>query len=360
MNERIRSVKKDVKQPKEVQIPFPSPADDLHPAFGSTHGSDAVKPEIADFRPVGQLIQYWCAVAVAEELHFTRAAHRLHIDQSALSRHIQKLESSLGVRLFIRGDRRIELTEAGEVLIPYAKKALLAARAGVRIAQAVSRGEPQEFEVAYSTSVDTHLIAGIRNLIEKARARIPVRFRSYRWDQVVRRLLDGESHAAITLLPVEEAVASACILREEMFLVVPEDHVLSRCSEVAVGEIDDEGVIWPTGVMPRLVTKGLFERFRKAGYVPNVTHEGQTIAESLGLAREGLGITFLKTSDRALVGDGLKVVPLTAPVIVETGLLHIRERRWDFLEEFVALVRNHFRCERQAEQTQSGSPSTEA
>ncbi len=347
MDER-RSVKKDEKQPKEAQKPFPSPAHDLDPAFGSTQGSDLVKLEISDFRPVGQLIQYWCAVAVAEELHFTRAAHRLHIDQSALSRHIQKLESSLGVKLFIRGERRIELTEAGEVLIVYAKKALLAARAGVRIAQAISRGEPQEFEVAYSTSVDTHLITGIKILVEKARPRIPVRFRSYRWDQVVRRLLDGKSHAAITLLPVEEEVASACILREEMFVVVPGDHMLSHCSKVAAGEIGDEGVIWPAGVMPQPVTKTLFEQFRRAGYVPNVMHEGQTIAESLGLAREGLGITFLKTSDRALVGDGLKVVPLTTPVIVETGLLHIRERRWDFLEEFVALVTNHFRCEAQA------------
>jgi hypothetical protein len=76
---------------------------------------------------ISTLIEYWCAAAVAEELHFTRAANRLHIDQSALSRHIQKLEASLGAKLFIPGERRFDLREAAEAFIRFAKKALLAA-----------------------------------------------------------------------------------------------------------------------------------------------------------------------------------------------------------------------------------------
>jgi len=314
-----------------------------------------IHSEIPDLRPLGQLIEYWCVVAVAEELHFTRAAKRLHIDQSALSRHIQKLESNLGLKLFIRGERRIELTEAGEVFIPFAKKALLAARAGVRIAQAVAKGEPQEFEIAYCPFVDTHLIAEMRALVESARPPVPVCFRSVGADQLMKRLLDGISHAAITLLPVEEEVASACVLREDLFLVVPQRHLLARCSHVNVGEIADAAVIWPVGAMPPPVTNDLFSRLRKFGYVPNISHEAQTVAESLGLAREGLGVTFIKSSDRALVGDGLKAIPLAARVTVETGLLHIRETRWEFLRAFVALVKSRFACEDRVQETMSGS-----
>ena len=80
--------------------------------------------------PLGEFIQYHCAVAIAEELHFTRAARMLHLDQSAVSRHIQKLESKLGTKLFARGGRGIELTDAGIVFIPYARKSLVCAGQG--------------------------------------------------------------------------------------------------------------------------------------------------------------------------------------------------------------------------------------
>ena len=142
---------------------------------------------LSDLMPTGRLVEYWCAVAVAEELHFTRAANRLHIDQSALSRHVQKLEASLGLTLFVRGERRIELTEAAQAFIPFAKKTLLSARFGVRMAQAISRGEPQQCEIAYSASVDTRIITGMMALIKEARPRIPVRFRSFAAERLINR-----------------------------------------------------------------------------------------------------------------------------------------------------------------------------
>jgi len=303
---------------------------------------DRTSMPISDLRPAGRFIEYWCAVAVAEELHFTRAANRLHIDQSALSRHIQKLESSLGLKLFIRGERRVELTEAAEAFIPFAKKALLAGRAGARIAQAISRGEPQEFEVGYSTAVDAHLITESKALMDRARPSIPVRFRSFGLDQLLRRLFDGSTHAAFALLPVNDEFATECVLREEVSLVVPLGHSLSSRTDISVSAIGDEEVIWPVGVTPLAVKNDVFMQFRKRGYTPNVTHEAQTLAEALGLTREGMGITFVKSSDRALVGDGLKVLSLVATVFIETGLVYIRERRWDFLTDFAVRVKNHF------------------
>ena len=93
--------------------------------------------------PIGELIQYWCAVAVSEDLHFTRAARRLHLDQSAVSRHIQKLESKLGVKLFVRSGRGAELTDVGKGFIPHALRSLASARTGERLAQAIARAKQQ-------------------------------------------------------------------------------------------------------------------------------------------------------------------------------------------------------------------------
>ncbi|HXJ40114.1 MAG TPA: LysR family transcriptional regulator, partial [Bryobacteraceae bacterium] len=269
-----------------------------------TSGSDSVQTEVAAILPVGEVMGYCCFVVVAEELHFTRSSHRLRMDQSVVSRHIQKLESNLGLKLFVRGDRRVELTDAGRAFLPYARKALIAAKAGARIAQAVGRGEPQELEVAYSTLVDAHLIAQIKVLAEGARPAIPVRFHSTPPDKLVERLFEGKSHLAITLLPVEAEVVSTCLLREELFAIVPAEHRLARRSSLTISEIGSDPVVWGYAASAPALTNDLFKRFRNAGYIPNVTHEAQTIAESLGLAREGLGITFVKTSDRHLIGEG--------------------------------------------------------
>jgi len=322
----------------------PSP-DSAPPIPLQPHVEHAAAPDIADLRPDGELLQYFCFAIVAQELHFTRGSHRVRIDQSAVSRHIQKLESVLGVKLFVRGERRVELTDAGEALFPFARKALIACKAGERLAQAIARGEPQEFEVGYSTLVDTHLIAQVKALAESARPHVPVRLRSAAPEKLVSNLFNGTSHAVITLLPVEEEVGVACLLREDLFAVVPVSHRLAQRSPIRLGEFGDDPVIWPSGAMPPTFTQDLFSRFRRAGYIPNITHQAQSVAESLGFTREGQGITFVKTSDRPLAYDGLAVLSLVPPFPVETGLVHLKERRWPFLKDFIDLIASHFRLE---------------
>jgi DNA-binding transcriptional LysR family regulator len=297
--------------------------------------------------PTGELIQYFCFVVVAEELHFTRAAARLHMDQSVVSRHIQKLEVGLGVKLFVRGDRKVELTEAGGALLPFARKLLISANAGARITRAIGRGEPEEFEVAYSPLVDIHLIAQIKELVESCRPAISIRFRSVAPEKLAERLLAGVSQAGIAILPLEDDVGAACIEREELFVVLPADHRLAGKSKVVAAEIGDDSVVWASGATHSAFTKHLFGLFRRSGFVPNVTQDVQTVAEALGLTRERLGVTFVKASDRNLVGEGLAVRPLARPLFVETGLLYLRERRWDVLTRFVSLVTARFRCEKQ-------------
>jgi DNA-binding transcriptional LysR family regulator len=239
------------------------------------------------------------------------------------------------------------------------ERALIAAKAGVRIAQAIGRGDPQELELAYSTVVDPHLIAQIKTLAEDGLPLVPVRFRSSPPDLLVERLFDGASHAAIAILPVYEDVASTCLLREELFALVPAAHRLADRSNLTIAEIGADPVIWGFGVIAPAFTKDVFNRFRHAGYIPNVTHDAQTIAESLGLVREGLGITFVKTSDRHLIGEGLTMLPLTTAFPVETGLLYVRERRSKLINDFVSLVTKHIRPE-PLPSTSSGAPLAEA
>src|SRR4051812_29841274 len=92
-------------------------------------------------------------VAVAEELHFGRAARRLHISQPPLSQQIRALEEETGVELFARVGRHIELTAAGKEFLNYARAALAHVAQGVRSAQSVQRGELGELSVGFITSM---------------------------------------------------------------------------------------------------------------------------------------------------------------------------------------------------------------
>ena len=91
--------------------------------------------------PEIEVRQLRCVIAVADELHFTRAAQKLHITQSALTRQIRHLELQLGVDLFIRGTRHVEPTDAGRALVEDGRKALELLDRGVRRALGAGRGD---------------------------------------------------------------------------------------------------------------------------------------------------------------------------------------------------------------------------
>jgi DNA-binding transcriptional LysR family regulator len=297
---------------------------------GSNEGVEAL--------PLGELVQYGCAVAVGEELNITRAARRLHMDQSAVSRHIQKLEAKLGIKLFVRGVRGVELTEVGKGFLPYARKSLVSASQGEHLAQL-------EFEVAYSPLVDMHLVAQIGNLGDDIRPRPPVRLRSVASERLTERLFEGTSQAAIGILPAEDGLAKVCILREKLFVALPATHRLAQCLVVHAADLLEDPVIWVLGAQNSPASKHILDLFRRAGYMPLIAQEAQSVAEALGLVCEGFGVGFVKASELRLHPEGVVLRPFSEQhLVVETGLLYVPERRRGFLAEFVSLVDQHLRC----------------
>jgi len=298
---------------------------------------------VANAPPIGELIWFHCAVAAAEELHFTRAASKLRMEQSAVSRHVQKLEYALGYRLFERDKRRVELSEAGKAFIPYARKCLAYARFGILRAQAIGRGEPSEFHVGYSPSVDVRLVVRAQALFESMAGRVGVNFRSMPGPHVVRSLLEGDLHAGLLTLPIERGLTTACLMREKLFVALPATHRLSRRQRISIAELAEEPVIWSAQEAHPAFREHLLGLFRKAGYIPNLSRDTLSVAETLGLVREGLGIAFVKTSDLRFLGKGLVFRPMTeASLVVETGIGYLGENKWDPLQRFVRSLASHF------------------
>jgi DNA-binding transcriptional LysR family regulator len=292
-----------------------------------------------------ELIHFQCAVAVADELHFRRAGHSLNMDQSAVSRRIMQLEAMFGYKLFERG-AKVQLTDAGEAFISFARPVVEHARAAFLVAQAIGRGEPRELVVAYSPIVDTHLIAQMESLVARARPPLPVRFQSVPANELPGLILAGKCQAGVSILPMDSKLNTSCLYREKLLAAVPATHRLAAKPKISVVEFGDEPVIQIAREMPRAAYERILRLFRQAGYTPNVTREAHWVAEALGLVGEGIGLTFVKESDQRLHVEGLVMRPLTEQYLtVETGLSYIAEIKWTFLHEFVALMTSRFRCD---------------
>jgi len=320
--------------------------------------SDPAGYRISGPPPEIELRQLHYALAIAEELHFTRAAEKLHLTQSALSRQVQQLEATLGIELFLRGTRRVELTEAGEVFMHHARKTLEQARIAVQHAQAVGRGEPSEFLITHSPFVDIHLVTKAQEVIEAAKPRIPVRYRSVSSFEQISLLFGGSAQAALTLLPVgTEELNSVCLLRERLLVALPAQHNLARKRHIRISELGDDSVVWLARELQPAFVDHVLKLFRKAGYTPNITRQVQPVAEALGFVREGGLVSFLKSSEEHLQGGGGFVLrpALERFLVIETGITYLRENRSDFLNDLIQILTNHFQCDVDTRALASGS-----
>jgi DNA-binding transcriptional LysR family regulator len=181
-------------------------------------------------------------VAVAEELHFTRAARRVHIAQQPLSAAIARLEQQLGVTLLERTTRRVQLTEAGEALLEPARAALRAVDEALEAARAAGRGEAGDLGVGLSSGA----WYGLEPLFDAVRER-HARLRLHVRQQSTRPLLDdlraGRLDLAVGLCVRDPGELALQRLKDEPVLVaVPEGHRLSGRRQAALLELRDETV----------------------------------------------------------------------------------------------------------------------
>lgn len=181
-------------------------------------------------------------VAVAEELHFTRAARRVHIAQQPLSAAIARLEQQLGVTLLERTTRRVELTVAGEALLEPARAALAAVDDAIAAAQSAARGEAGELTVGLSSGA----WYGLEPLFDAVRVRHRGLHLQVR-QQSTRPLLDDVRAGTLDLavgLCVQDPVGLGCqrLKDEPVFVAVPESHRLAGRGTVALVELAGETV----------------------------------------------------------------------------------------------------------------------
>jgi DNA-binding transcriptional LysR family regulator len=232
-------------------------------------------------------------VAVAEELHFGRAAARLHLAQPPLSQQIRKLEELVGHALFTRTSRAVRLTAAGEALLERARHTLRKVEEDVETTRSVGRGELGSLTVGFIGSAMLTPLPEILGRYRREYPRVNLRLREHHTAGVIEMLLDGTADVGFLRDgdPTEGLVLEE-VWSEPFVVALPRKHPRSRAASLGASQLRDEPfVLFPRGMGHRAydTTISLCE---ERGFRPHVVQEAPQWLTILRLVGAGLGVTL--------------------------------------------------------------------
>jgi DNA-binding transcriptional LysR family regulator len=253
-----------------------------------------------------ELRQFRYFVAVAEELHFSRAAQRLHIGQPPLSLQIQAIERELGVLLFKRDRRKVELTDAGKLFLVEARNAITQAQHAIDTAKRFARGEVGTLRVNFTASAP--LLPNFARAIRSFREAYPdihLELRIQSTEAILDALALGNLDvglvrpAARTVLSRE--VKAIPLYRDRLMLVLPAHHPLTTSSgPIPLAALAEEDFLLRPARKDGSFYEQIFALCADAGFTPRVVQETQDTATAFGLVAAGLGVTIAPQSLQAI------------------------------------------------------------
>jgi DNA-binding transcriptional LysR family regulator len=250
--------------------------------------------------------------AVAEELHFGRAAERLHIAQPPLSQQIRQLERELGVTLLVRSTRRVELTPAGSAYLNRAVAILDAVDDATEQAQRIAEGVEGRLAIGCVGSATYSLLP---RLVRALRERLPGVEVSIRGEMLapaqVSALLASEIDLALLRPPVEQSgVLLETVRRDRLLAALPEGHPLALRDELGIADLRDEEFVAHAGHGRSVMNSVLTAMCADAGFVPRVRHEVEETSTLVTLVAAGLGVAIVPDPTAALDIAGVCYRPL--------------------------------------------------
>ncbi|WP_261989137.1 LysR family transcriptional regulator [Streptomyces sp. uw30] len=245
-------------------------------------------------------------VAVAEELHFTRAAERLYVSQPALSKQVRALERQLGVELFRRDPQGVTLTGAGEALLPHARRVLDAWSQGAAALEAARAAARGTLVVGMSTSPGRGgLLPAIRSRFTAAHPDTVLRLRQVSWADATAGLADGDADVAFVWLPLPDAdrYGWTVVARESRLVALPETHRLASRPEIDFTDLVDEPFLaLPPSAGP--LRDHWLAMEERGGRPPRIGAEIASTEETYEALVAGLGVCLVATGNAPLISLG--------------------------------------------------------
>lgn len=251
--------------------------------------------------------------AVAEELHFGRAASRLHLSQPHLSRTISALETDLGAPLFDRTTRRVSLTPAGRAFLEPAARILRTGRHARSDVEAAQRGDSGRVRFSFAGPSSQATVALLARSVRERFPRVDLAVRPGRYGpSAVRELLMGETDLVIARFEqAPSGVMSRALARERVVLAVPSDHPIAARAAASFGELRDEQFI----TLPESAGSAVRAQFQacchRAGFIPDIVQTAPDSWTCAALVAAGVGLHVTTVSAMAQMSlDGVVAVAI--------------------------------------------------
>ncbi|MBV8627859.1 MAG: LysR family transcriptional regulator [Paraburkholderia sp.] len=294
-------------------------------------------------------------IAVAEEKHFGRAAERLSMTQPPLSQAIRALEETLGVELFARTKRSVELTPVGSDLLPEVRR-LLASAEGLRpLAQSLARGEAGVLSLAFVSTADYGLLPQLLRDFGARHPRVRLKLAEATSDVQIDELVAGRIDAGLVIAPLPPrhlAQLSWLPIAREPLVIAMSSEMAARVGCHPDDDWHDEPISLreladaPLVVFPRRLAPGFYDIimdcYGVAGLTPRIGQEAIQMQTIVSIVSAGMGVALVPQSLRNLRRTGVVYRPLQESVpAIETGLVWRTGEVSPVLAGFIDIARAH-------------------
>lgn len=281
-------------------------------------------------------------VAVAEELHFGRAARALNISQPPLSRQIQDLERNVGTQLLNRSAKSVTLTEAGKVFLAESKRILAQVYRSVDTVRRASTGETGRLEIGFAPYFDSYLLPSLRHVLGERYREAEISFHRLSSEEQVRLLRNGALDAALVLLPIENAdhIAIEQLFRLPAVALVHDSHALAHRHQISLRDIAQEDLVDVRDDFAPAPYDHVSRISRMCGVLLHVDRYVSSLERLFDDVRDSGSVALLPSCVCQLAGPGFRCLPINDRGADFTfGMAHFRERDGRLLNRFLQVTR---------------------
>jgi DNA-binding transcriptional LysR family regulator len=253
-----------------------------------------------------ELNQLRCFIVVAEELHFGRAAARLHMTQPPLSRQIQLLERQLSAQLLERSSRSVHMTHAGRAFLAEARAIVALAENAALSARRVAHGDAGTVTIGFTASSGYRFLPGLIATCRKRMPDVDLALREMVTAEQIEALASGRLDVAL-MRPqfANEGFESLCVAQEPLVAALPENHPLARGRLPTLADFDHALFVMYSPLEARYFHDLVASTFLHAGVHPAYTQYTSQIHTILALVRAGLGVALVPEAATSLRFEGL-------------------------------------------------------
>jgi DNA-binding transcriptional LysR family regulator len=281
-------------------------------------------------------------VAVAEELHFRRAAERLHMSQPPLSQQIRRLEEEIAATLLLRNQHGVELTAAGEAFLNRAREILAAVDDAALEARRVQRGEVGRLAVGFVGSAMYSVVPELLRAFRDEYGGVALRLHELGTSELLRQLESGRLDVAfVRPARPRRGLSIETVLREATVVALPDRHPLALKTPLKLADLAGEPLVFLTRSGSPGLRDSLALAIDRLGGEDGIVQEAAEMQTVIGLVAAGVGISLVPESVRSLVRAGVTYRPLAdnAPR-VELAVAWRTDDPSPVLAAFLALIRD--------------------